>query len=87
MCRTCEAHSLTIGLLRNQLDRETERANRLEQLLLNYTGINPTSSSAADDAKPIPGKLHWSDVAKKLEKQDRELLHALTNKVPEGQDV
>jgi hypothetical protein len=89
MCKGCVASALTIDILRFQLDREKARADKFEALALSLAGLtNETPDESETDFKPIPGKVNWNVLRRKLEAADRKKLNDLTkNAVPEGQEV
>jgi hypothetical protein len=92
MCRGCEAHKLTITVLQSQLDKEKERADKFEALLLQYTGLVTAEHSPKEiSLDPIFNKKSWAMIRRELEANDRKKAAALNNAIkalePEGQEL
>jgi hypothetical protein len=87
MCKGCVASALTIEILHHQLDRETERANKYEKLLYAVTGIQNETPSEPKEMQPIPGKISWTELRRKLEAADRKKLEVPADLAPEGQEL
>lgn len=77
MCKGCIAHLETIRILQTQLDRTTERANRLEGLLFEQVGLVTNLPKVDTESVPIPSKTTWSELGRKLEARDLKKLREL----------
>lgn len=88
MCKGCVASELTISLLRFQLGREAERADKFEKLALSLAGIqNEAVEHEEVEHQAIKGKTTWSEIRRRLEAADRKKLVELQGtSVPEGQE-
>jgi hypothetical protein len=89
MCKGCAASELTISLLRSQLARETERADKYEKILFSFAGItNESLPTELTEIKPVPGRTTWNMIRRKLEAADRKKLDEMNkHAVPEGQEL
>ena len=74
MCKGCSELRNAQTLLLEQLDRERERADRLEKLLLGTIEPVPT---APTETTPVKGKIAWSQMRRRLEANDLKRLKEL----------
>ncbi len=88
MCKGCVASALTIDILRFQLARETERADKFEKLALPLGGlVNESVDVTETEMKAIPGKTSWGEIRRKLEAADRKKYNERHKEaIPEGQE-
>lgn len=89
MCKGCVASELTISILRMELARESERADKFEKLALSLGGIiNETLDSGPIEQEAIKGKTTWAELRRRLEAADRKKFNELRNTTtePEGQE-
>jgi len=75
MCKGCEALRDTNSILLSLLERERERSDRLEGLLLNKT---EDVSKNMNEMSAIPGTSTWSQLRRKLEAADVKKLNELS---------